>query len=117
MVRFNSPEILFVYGDNSMPQYALEALGIKPALLRPATQWGVTQTRTVTLGKLNHEVVIYIKPFYQSKQLLASPLWNAMPFVRKHHFFAIKSTWTYGGFLSVHALAKEISAALLMINP
>jgi iron complex transport system substrate-binding protein len=116
-VRFNNTSVLWIYGDNSMPQYALGLLGFQPALPQPATQWGVTQKKVTELGKIKDGIVLHIEPFDQADKLFTTPLWKAMPFVRNGHFAAVKSTWTYGGLVSIQYLAESLAEALLSIKP
>lgn len=116
-VRFNNMSVLWVYGDNSMPQFALEMLGFKPALPQPTSQWGVTQKKVIELGKIKTGIVLYIEPFDQAEKLFLTPLWKAMPFVRSKRFAAIAPTWTYGGPMSIQYLAEAMTNALLHIEP
>lgn len=116
-IRFNNAALAWVYGDNAMPQYALEQLGISSAMPLPTTQWGLVQKKIVELGKIDNGIVLYFEPFDQKDKLFSSPLWNAMPFVGKEHFAAVPATWTYGGPMSVLYLAEAMSAQLLTIEP
>lgn len=116
-VRFNNTALVWVYGDNSMPQFALQKLGINPALSQPATQWGVTQKKIVELASINQGILLYFEPFAQKEVLFASPLWKAMPFVRQQRFAPLPATWTYGGVLSIRYLAEAITKQLLSIEP
>ncbi|ABC28258.1 ABC-type Fe3+-citrate transport system, periplasmic component [Hahella chejuensis KCTC 2396] len=116
-VRFTTPSVLRIFGDNSMAQAAMTKLGLQPALPQPATQWGITQKKVTDLGRIKDGVVIYIEPFEQADDLFSAPLWRAMPFVRGERFAAARSTWTYGGPLSVQYLAESITDALLTLTP
>jgi len=116
-VRFNTTAVLWVYGDNSMPHYALEALGLEPAFPQPATQWGVVQKKLTDLAQIRDGIVLSIEPFDQAEALFSAPLWKAMPFVRANRFASVRSTWTYGGPLSIQYLAESITEALLTIKP
>lgn len=116
-VRFNTTSLVWIYGDNSMPQYALEQLGLKPALDLPATKWGVTQKKVVDLASVGQGVVLYFQPFPQKQKLFNSQLWQTMPFVQTHRVFALPATWTYGGPLSIKTIASAITQQLLTIEP
>ncbi|MDG9671434.1 iron-siderophore ABC transporter substrate-binding protein [Hahella sp. CR1] len=116
-VRFTTPSVLRIFGDNSMAQAAMAKLGLQPALPQSATQWGITQKKVTDLGRIKDGVVIYIEPFEQADDLFSTPLWRAMPFVRGERFAAARSTWTYGGPLSVQYLAESITDALLTLTP
>ncbi|WP_095210280.1 iron-siderophore ABC transporter substrate-binding protein [Endozoicomonas ascidiicola] len=116
-VRFANPSSVYIYGDNSMSQYALEQLGITNALPQPTSKWGLVQKRTLLLSKIHDGAVLYFEPFPQSSRLNQSRLWQAMPFVRKGNTNAIASTWTYGGAMSLNYLAEAMTASLLAIAP
>lgn len=114
-IRFASTTSAYVYGSNSMPQYALDLLDIKPALSLPTSQWGINQQRLKKLNQVEHGIVLYFKPFYQEKKLQESRLWQAMPFVINKRTAAVDSTWTYGGAMSLKYLAEALTAALLKV--
>ncbi|WP_315982279.1 iron-siderophore ABC transporter substrate-binding protein [Aliamphritea spongicola] len=88
-VRFSNPSSVYIYGDNSMSQYALEQLGITSALPQPNSQWGLVQKRVLDLSKIQQGTVLYFEPFAQWPKLEASRLWQAMPFVRKGRIRAV----------------------------
>ncbi|TWI52719.1 iron complex transport system substrate-binding protein [Pseudomonas duriflava] len=117
VIRFASPAVAYVYGDNSMPQYAMELLQLPPAYPLPATAWGITQKPISELGQINEGVVLHIEPFAQGEKLFSTRLWQVMPFVQNRHFAAVRSTWTYGGVFSVQYLAEALTEALLTIEP
>lgn len=115
VIRLSSPTAAFINGPNSMPQHALALLGLQPALELPPSPWGITQVPITALGRIEEGVVLHIEPFPQEAQLFASPLWQAMPFVREQRFAAMPSTWTYGGVFSLQYLAEAIGEALLKL--
>ena len=115
VIRFSSPTAAFINGPNSMPQHALALLGLQPALDLAPSPWGITQVPITALGRIEEGVVLHIEPFAQEAQLFASPLWQAMPFVREQRFAAMPSTWTYGGVFSLQYLAEAIGEALLKL--
>jgi len=116
-IRFASPTSIYLYGDNSTTQYAMARLGLTPALPQASSQWGVTQTRLLTLRKIDAGVVLYFKPFDQEALLKKSPLWQAMPFVRQGQVNSVAASWTYGGAMSVGYIADALAASLLEIAP
>ncbi|WP_250654891.1 iron-siderophore ABC transporter substrate-binding protein [Alkalimarinus coralli] len=115
-IRFNNTALAWIYGENSMPQYALELLGIQPGLPQPNSQWGITQKKVIELGRVNEGAVLHFLPYEQADTLFSTPLWRAMPFVRKNKFAAVRPTWTYGGPVSVLYLAEAMTASLLSIH-
>lgn len=116
-VRFANTASVYIYGDNSMSQYALMQLGIKPALEIKKTQWGLIQKRVLELSKIQTGAVLYFEPFPQWQQLQKSRLWQAMPVVRNQSVAPIPVTWTYGGAMSLMYLAQAMSDSLLSIAP
>ncbi|MCZ2721849.1 iron-siderophore ABC transporter substrate-binding protein [Marinomonas sp. 15G1-11] len=116
-LRFASTTSAYVYGDNSMPQYALNRLGIEPALSLPTSQWGINQQRLKSLKQIDQGILLYFEPFYQVKKLQESRLWQAMPFVINKHTASVESTWTYGGAMSLKYLAEALTTALLSVAP
>lgn len=116
-IRFQSKAVALVFGDNSMPQYALHQLGFNNALAQPTSRWGVAQQKIIQLGKIKQGIVIYFKPFTAQNSLFNSPLWQAMPFVQTGHFAAAASTWSNGGYISIEYLAQSLTDALLMVEP
>ncbi|GGM00201.1 ABC transporter substrate-binding protein [Pseudomonas asuensis] len=117
IIRFSTPAVAYVYGDNSMPQYAMDLLHLKPAYPLPATAWGITQKPISELGRIHEGVVLHIEPFSQKDKLFPTRLWQAMPFVQNHRFATVRSTWTYGGVFSVEYLAESLVDALLSLQP
>jgi ABC-type cobalamin/Fe3+-siderophores transport system ATPase subunit/ABC-type Fe3+-hydroxamate transport system substrate-binding protein len=116
VVRFLDDARVLVHGDNAMPVFALEAIGLESGFPLPATRWGITNRKVQELGFLDG-IVLHIEPFDKAGTLFSSPLWKAMPFVRTGRFGALPPTWTYGGALSVEYLAEAITDALLKIKP
>lgn len=114
-LRFASTTSAYVYGDNAMPQYALERLGLQTAMPLASTQWGVTQKRLKSLRGIKEGVVLYFKPFHFEKKLAKSPLWRSMPFVKQGKVASIASTWTYGGAMSLQYLAQAMTDSLLEV--
>ncbi|MBJ7536367.1 iron-siderophore ABC transporter substrate-binding protein [Marinomonas transparens] len=115
-MRFANTTSAYLYVDNSMPQYALEAIGIENAISLKSSQWGIIQKRLKFLRSINQGTVLYFQPFYQEDKLNRSPLWQAMPFVQQGKVASIESTWTYGGAMSLQYLAESITEALLKVT-
>ncbi|MEZ9417208.1 iron-siderophore ABC transporter substrate-binding protein, partial [Vibrio sp. 10N.286.49.E1] len=61
--RFASTTSVFIYGDNSIPQYALEKLGFENAMDLPASQWGISQKRMTELKNVKGGIALYFEPF------------------------------------------------------
>lgn len=117
VIRFSSPTAVFINGENSMADHATRALRLQQAYPLPRSPWGITQMPVTTLGRITDGVILHIEPFSQQDQLFATPLWQAMPFVREGRFGAMRSTWSYGGVFSIEYMAEAITEALLRISP
>ncbi len=116
-VRFNNASVVWVYGKNSMPEFALKQLGFSPAMDLPATQWGVVQKRVRDLGSIQQGIVLHFEPFNESDRLFNSRLWKAMPFIQQQQFASVEPRWTYGGPKSIQYLAEAMTVALMRIEP
>lgn len=116
VIRFSSPTVVFFNGPNSMPQHALELLGLAPAYRVPASAWGIMQANITALGQVRQGVVLHIEPFTQQDKLFGTALWQAMPFVKARRFAALPAIWTYGGVFSIERLAGAITQALLKLD-
>lgn len=117
LIRFNSPTVFNIYGDNSMPDAVMKRLGLVSACPVPssATPWGTQQRRTLELAELKQGELFYFEPFTQHKRLFDSTLWQQFPLVRQQHVHALPSTWTFGGEFSLGYIAEELTQALLQL--
>lgn len=95
--RFASTTSVYIYGNNSIPQYALEQLGFENAMDLPASQWGISQKRMTELKKVKNGIALYFEPFPYQDKLNQSPIWKSMPFVRSGQF----SQWRQVGATAV----------------
>lgn len=111
VARFGDANHARVYGDNSMPTAALDALGLKAALDIPSTTWGQVQKPIRDLAYLDG-VLLYIRPLPNEDELFKRPLFRMMPFVSEGRIAPVKATWTYGGALSIRYLAEHFVDAL-----
>ena len=114
-LRFVSTTSVYLYGSNSMPQYALKQLGIEPALDLPVTQWGIVQKRISDLHTITDGTVLYFEPFDQQQTLSRSRLWQSMPFVRSKRVNSVATSWSYGGAMSIQYIAEGIAESLLAL--
>lgn len=112
VVRFASPTAVLIMGPNSMPEHAMQLLGLQPAYPTPASRWGSVQVSVTELGRITQGVVLYIEPFAQRERLFGTRLWQQMPFVEQGRVAAMRSTWTHGGIFCVENLAVAIAQAM-----
>lgn len=115
LIRFTSATHLYMFGPNSLPQHAMDLLGLAPAQVVPSSRWGSIQAPVTQLSQIEDGVVIYIEPFAQHARLFNTELWQAMPFVRQQRLLGMRATWTHGGVFSIQYLAEAICEALLKL--
>ncbi|MGF1851567.1 iron-siderophore ABC transporter substrate-binding protein [Vibrio satsumensis] len=113
--RFASTTSVYIYGDNSIPQYALEQLGFENAMDLPASQWGISQKRMTELKNVKNGIALYFEPFPYQDKLDRSPVWKSMPFVRNGQFSPVAASWSYGGAMSILYNAEAIAQSLLTL--
>lgn len=117
IIRFVDESRLVVHGDNAMPTYALQALGLENGLPLPATAWGITLKTVPDLIQVDDGVLLYVSPFEKAQEVFPRPLWKALPAVRAGRVAPMEPTWTYGGAHSVGYLAEAIADALMGLEP
>lgn len=113
VLRFLSPTSVLIAGPNSMPDHAMQLLGLQRAYPVPVSRWGMTQKSVTSLGDIKEGTVLYLEPFPQRDRLFRTELWQQMPFVQRHRIATMGSVWTHGGLFCVEYLAEAISKALL----
>ena len=113
--RFASTTSVYIYGDNSIPQYALEQLGFENAMDLPASQWGISQKRMTELKKVKNGIALYFEPFPYQDKLNQSPIWKSMPFVRNGQFSPVDASWSYGGAMSILYNTEAMAQSLLKL--
>lgn len=113
VVRFASPTVVYVMGPNSMPDHALQLLGLQPAYRAPLSRWGDVQVPVSELGRIDQGALLYIEPFAGQQRLFATRLWQSLPVVRHGQVAGIAPTWTHGGIFCVEYLAEAIARGLL----
>ncbi len=67
-LRFANPTSVFLYTENSTPQYVLEQLGLSSALPQPPKEWGIVQKRLSELQHVEQGYVLYFLPFAEEKK-------------------------------------------------
>ncbi|CAH7409498.1 Ferrichrome-binding periplasmic protein precursor (TC 3.A.1.14.3) [Vibrio chagasii] len=113
--RFASTTSVYIYGDNSTPQYALEQLGFENAMDLPVSQWGISQKRMTELKNVKGGIALYFEPFPYQDKLNRSPVWKSMPFVRDGQFSPVAASWSYGGAMSILYNAEAMAQSLLTL--
>lgn len=113
VIRLSSLTTCFLYTENSITDFAVRALGLRQAIVKPAENYGLVQVRLRELKHLTDTCVIYARPFALETKLMQSVLWRALPFTRRGRAAAAAPYWSHGGALSVRVTAERITEALL----
>ncbi|CAM3616033.1 Iron(3+)-hydroxamate-binding protein FhuD precursor [Vibrio aerogenes CECT 7868] len=117
VMRFADTTSTFLYTRDSMADYVLHQLGLKPGFSAPPAKWGIVRRPITTLKNIREGYVLYLLPLYEEKKLQRSVLWQAMPFVRHHRVNSVAPVWTYGGAMSLRYMAEAITQSLLEVAP
>lgn len=102
MVTLLDAQHMLVFASNCLFQETLDEFGIRNAWQGETTFWGST---TVSIDRLavykDADVICFDHGNEQDMQrLMATPLWQAMPFVRAGRFQRVPAVWFYGATLS-----------------
>lgn len=112
VVRLNDETTVWINGDNSVPAYTLQRLGLTSEIDLPTTRWGVTQRPLADLAAVEDGVLLAIRPHMAGAAAMEGPLWQALPAVRAGRFAEVPRVWSYGGILSVERHAEVFLDAL-----
>ncbi|WP_045859771.1 Fe(3+)-hydroxamate ABC transporter substrate-binding protein FhuD [Raoultella terrigena] len=113
MISLLDPRHVLVFGDNCLFQEILERFGIKNAWRGESTFWGSVTVGIDRLAAYKDVDVICFDHGNDSEmaQLIRSPLWRAMPFVREGRFQRVPAVWFYGATLSAMHFARVLADA------
>nr|WP_164977180.1 iron-siderophore ABC transporter substrate-binding protein [Vibrio parahaemolyticus] len=117
VMRFSTPNSVFLSTENSTTDYVVEQLGLTNPIKVSARAWGIKQDRINRLQNLEQSYVLYVQPFPQESKLNSSPLWQAMPFVKKQRVNSVRAVWAYGGAMSLQYMAEAITDSLIELAP
>ncbi|QLG87583.1 iron-siderophore ABC transporter substrate-binding protein [Chitinibacter bivalviorum] len=112
VVRFASPTTYWAYGENSMPEAALNQLGLRNACPQARSMWGLQLHKVPDLSVIGDGVLLKIMPFEREAELMRSPIWQALPVVRRDRVYTLPPVWTHGGLHSIDLLAQSIADTL-----
>ncbi|MCW8000669.1 iron-hydroxamate ABC transporter substrate-binding protein [Vibrio parahaemolyticus] len=117
VMRFSTPNSVLLSTENSTTDYVVEQLGLTNPIKVSARAWGIRQDRINRLQNLEQSFVLYVQPFPQESKLNSSPLWQAMPFVKKQRVNSVRAVWAYGGAMSLQYMAEAITDSLIELAP
>ncbi len=117
VMRFSTPNSVLLSTENSTTDYVVEQLGLTNPIKVSARAWGIKQDHINRLQNLEQSYVLYVQPFPQESKLNSSPLWQAMPFVKKQRVNSVRAVWAYGGAMSLQYMAEAITDSLIELAP
>ncbi|MDF4777284.1 iron-siderophore ABC transporter substrate-binding protein, partial [Vibrio parahaemolyticus] len=117
VMRFSTPNTVLLATENSTTDYVVRKLGLQAPIKEDPRAWGVKQDRINRLQSLQNSYVLYVQPFPEERKLKESPLWQAMPFVKKQRVNSVRAVWAYGGAMSLQYTAEAITDSLIELAP
>jgi len=114
MVSLLDPRHMLVFGPNCLFQEVLDTLGVKNAWQGETNFWGSTVVGIDRLAAYKDVDVICFDHGNDAnmRQLMATPLWQSMPFVRAGRFQRVPAVWFYGATLSAMHFCRVLDNAL-----
>ncbi|MCG8709096.1 Fe(3+)-hydroxamate ABC transporter substrate-binding protein FhuD [Brenneria sp. 4F2] len=93
---------VLVIGQNSLFQEVMDELGIRNAWQQETSFWGTAVVGIERLAEVKRARAILLE--HQDQMMFdkvsASPLWQALPFVRRNQLRRVPAVWFYGATLS-----------------
>lgn len=114
MVTLLDARHMLVFGNNCLCQEVLDRYGIKNAWEGEMTFWGSTAVGIDRLAMFRDVDVLCFDHGNEREMqtLMATPLWQAMPFVRQQRVKRVPAVWFYGATLSAMHFARVLDSAL-----
>ncbi len=114
MITLLDPRHVLVFAENCLFQAVLDQLGVRNAWQGETTFWGSV---TVGIDRLAAYKDVDVLCFdhgneQDMRKLMATPLWQAMPFVRAGRFQRVPAVWFYGATLSAMHFTRVLDNAL-----
>ncbi|XNM69825.1 Fe(3+)-hydroxamate ABC transporter substrate-binding protein FhuD [Escherichia coli] len=108
------PRHMLVFGPNCLFQEILDRLGVENAWQGETNFWGSTVVGIDRLAAYKDVDVLCFDHGNAAdmRQLAATPLWQAMPFVRANRVQNVPAVWFYGATLSAMNFARILDNAL-----
>ncbi|XUA18550.1 Fe(3+)-hydroxamate ABC transporter substrate-binding protein FhuD [Citrobacter sp. OP27] len=114
MVTLLDARHVLAFGPNCLFQQILDDYGIVNAWQGETNFWGSQVVGIDRLGEFKDVDVICFDHGNDAdmQKLMATPLWQAMPFVRQQRFQRVPAVWFYGATLSVMNFIRILDNAL-----
>ncbi|HEI8762307.1 Fe(3+)-hydroxamate ABC transporter substrate-binding protein FhuD [Klebsiella oxytoca] len=113
MITLLDTRHVLVFAQNCLFQEVLDRFAIKNAWQGETTFWGSVTVGIDRLAAYRDADVICFDHgnAREMAQLTATPLWQAMPFVRARRFQRVPAVWFYGATLSAMHFARVLADA------
>jgi len=113
MITLLDSRHVLVFAQNCLFQEVLDRFAIKNAWQGETTFWGSVTVGIDRLAAYRDADVICFDHgnAREMAQLMATPLWRAMPFVRAGRFQRVPAVWFYGATLSAMHFARVLADA------
>lgn len=114
MLSLLDPRHMLVFGTNCLFQPVLDAYGIVNAWQGKTNFWGSGVVGIDRLAIFKDADVICFDHGNEAgmQKLMATPLWQSMPFVRQQRFQRVPAVWFYGATLSVMQFVRILDKAI-----
>ncbi|HFQ8227940.1 TPA: Fe(3+)-hydroxamate ABC transporter substrate-binding protein FhuD [Citrobacter freundii] len=114
LVTLLDPRHMLVFGPNCLFQDVLDEYGIRNAWQGETNFWGSTAVGIDRLAAYKDADVLCFDHGNNKEMaaLMATPLWQAMPFVREGRFQRVPPVWFYGATLSTMNFVRILDTAL-----
>ncbi|MDN2487515.1 Fe(3+)-hydroxamate ABC transporter substrate-binding protein FhuD [Kosakonia sacchari] len=114
MITLLDPRHVLAFGPNCLFQEVLDSMGIHNAWHGETSFWGSVAVGIDRLAEYKDvDVICFDHGNEQDMQkLMATPLWQAMPFVRAGRFQRVPAVWFYGATLSAMHFTRVLDNAL-----
>ncbi|MBZ7663115.1 MULTISPECIES: Fe(3+)-hydroxamate ABC transporter substrate-binding protein FhuD [Klebsiella] len=113
MITLLDTRHVLVFAQNSLFQEVLDRFAINNAWQGETTFWGSVTVGIDRLAAYKDADVICFDHgnAREMAQLMATPLWRAMPFIREGRFQRVPAVWFYGATLSAMHFARVLADA------
>lgn len=113
MTLIDARHVLLI-GQNSLFQQAMDILGVRNGWAGETNFWGSAVVGIEQMAAIKDADVLCFEhgddPLME--QIAATPLWQAMPFIRSQRFQRVPAVWFYGATLSTMRFCRVLDTAL-----
>ena len=113
-VRFVDEKTVRIHSDGSLANDTIEKMGLTNSWQEPTNLWGFTTAGIEKVAEHQKTNLMIFGPLkeIERKQLLQSPLWQAMEFTRNDSVYELPAIWTFGGLIASQRFSDQITSQL-----